>query len=695
MSGGYTINNFAPARAYYVYSTDSVGTGHYRTTPLTVTLRSSDTLVVRTDTIGTIGAGQYYTTTPPQLTPVGLGTARIVATATGHGADSTTYTIVMPKLYLSWYSYMIGRRQHRNPTDFYVYTPDSRSVTVPVTLTQRNAAVESLTTTSPTIPANLNYQYFTFYGLSNGGDTIIASAAGYDPDTAFVTVTSPRLTASGLPGSTTTTNPPIGSYVYATDSLGSGHYTSDTVVVRAVSSDTTVIQPTQPFFRILKNDYYAYTTVTIVGPGTGSITYSDSALTGYAPITTNAITVTGPSLFLSNGSPVLGMRQRSFSNYNYVYTQNAVAAPLVVNLLSTGTRVATVPATVTIPATLNYAYFDVTAQDTVGTIQIQATATGYSAAAMNVQVTQPRFLVSTSGQIYTTSAPQVITVYAADANNTPHYTTEDVVVTLTSSQPGVATIDSSTVTIVTGNYYTQAARWAPGLVGTAQIQASDVRATQYKYNSGVQNVAVIAPSLYIYSGPVTLGLGQYQDYVYVQGPDYQAANLAVTFTHTGATRAGTFTNLTNTPITGLTIPQGQYYTFFRMAGVARGTDTLTAAATLPEHNPSTIYTVVDSGRVDPISGWPVSILAGDSVLVTMYARDPNQGTRNVVAATSFTLAPNANIEFHLANATVTTVTIQADAQYVQFYLVGKTAGTGSVTITSSTYRSYTTTVTVN
>jgi hypothetical protein len=695
IQGGGTINNFAPARGYIVYPTDSVGTAHYRTLPLTLTLRSSDTTVVKTDTIGTIGAGQYYTYTQPQLTPVGLGSARVVATATGHGADSTTYTIVQPKLSLSWYSYMVGRRQHRATNEFYVTTPDTRSVAVPVTLTQKNAAVESLTTTAPVIPANLYYQYFAFYGLANGVDTIIASATGYSPDTAFIQVSSPRFTTGGLPGSTTTTNPPFAVTVYATDSVGTAHYASDTVVVAAISSDTTVIRATQPFFRIPKDGYYAQPTVTIVGPGTASITYSDSAATGYAPVTTNTITVTGPSLSLANGSPVLGMRQRGGTNSSYVSVPNNVVAPLVVNLVSTGTRVATVPATVTIPAGLYYAYFDVAAQDTVGTIQIQASATGYNAATMNVQVTVPKFAVSTNSQLTTTAAPGTITVFATDAAGTAHYTTEDVVVTLLSSSQSVAAIDSSTVTIVNGNYYNNNARWAPGIVGTAQIQASDVRATQYKYNSGAQNVTVITPTLNIYSVPGTLGLGQYQDYVYVQSSDNQAANMPVVFTHTGANRAGTFTNLTNTPITGVTIPQGTYYTYFRMAGLARGTDTLTASVTSPAHNPATVYTVVDSGRVDPIGSWPSSINAGDSVLVTMYARDPGQGGRSVVAATPFTLAPNANIEFHLANAPVTTVTIPADAQYVQFYLVGKTAGAGSVTITNSQYRSYTITVTVN
>jgi adhesin/invasin len=696
ISGGYQLNNFSPARSYVIYPTDSVGTAHYRTLPLTITLRSSDTNVVKTDTVATIGAGQYYTYTQPTLTPVGVGTARLVATAAGHGADSTSYTIVTPKLNFSWYSYMVGRRQHRYPTDFYVYTPDARLVPVPVTLTQKRPAVESLTTTVPVIDSASNYRYFSFYGLSNGVDTIIATAAGYVPDTAFVQVSSPRLTSCCLPGSGLTTGAPITMTVYATDSLGTAHYASDTVVVAALSSDSTVIRPTQPFFRILKNDYYALPqpTVTIVGPGTASITYSDSAGSGYGPTTTGTITITGPSLLLSNGSPVLGMRQRSFANYDYVYTQNSVGTALTVNLLSTGTRVATVPATVTIPAGSNYAYFDVTAQDTVGTIQIQATATGYGSAAMNVQVTVPKFVVSTSTQLNTTSAPQVITVYATDANGNGHLTTEDVVVTLLSSSPSVAAIDSSTVTIVNGNYYTQAARWAPGIVGTAQIQASDSRAAQYKYNNGAQGVQVITPSLNYSWGTETLGIGQYIDeYVYTPNAA-AAAPITVSLSNIGTPRVSTL--VSGSPVSSLTIPTGQNIAYFRILGTSAGTDTLVASATSPLHNPATAYTAVGQGRIDPIGSWPTALAFGDSVQVILYTRDPVQNGRYVSAATVFT-PTLTNLEFWTGGANsakLTTVTVPADQYYVYFWVKATGHGTGSATITATNYVTYNNTVTI-
>lgn len=694
MSAGYAINNFAAARGYTIYATDSIGNAHYRTTPLTVSLSSSDPAVVTTSATATIAAGQYYAVTAPVLTPVGIGSSQILATAPAHRADSTTYTIITPALTLAYTTYRLGARQHRNANELYVYTPDSRPVAVPVTLTRLHPAVESLTTTTPTVPINSNIAYYGFYGLVPGVDTVIATAAGYLPDTGVVIVTTPRLIASGIPGSLTTTNPPFGLNVYAADSVGNAHYASDTIVVRALTSDSAVIRPTQEFFHILKDAYYASPTVTVMGPGTASMTYSDSAGSGYLPATTNTVTVIGPALTLANGSPVLGMRQRGGTNTSYVYAPNAVTSPLVVNLVSTDPRVATVPASVTIPNGSNIAYFEVTALDTLGTIQIQASALGYTAANMNVQVTQPRFVVSTSGTLNTTSPRQAITVYAADANGTPHYTTENVTATLLSTAPSVASLDSTTVTILSGNYFHNTANWTPGIIGTSQLQASDQRAVQYQYATGAQNVAVVTPSLGFSWGSTPLGIGQYVDQ-YVYSANTPAAPLSVSLTHTGTARIST--QVGGIDVNSVTIPTSTNLVFFRTVGTSTGTDTLVASASSPLHNPTTAYTVVGQGNVNGIGGWPTTLAVGDSVLLTMYARDPATNVRYVLAATPFTLTPNANIQFVSggpASSVITTATIPADQYQVTFYLKAVSSGTGSVGITATSYQPYSNTVTV-
>ena len=693
------INNFVPPQAVTVYVADSTRSAHPRMSPLLVSVVSDNVGVVTVDSSTvTIDSGAT-SNSRARITVTGVGQAHIIFTAAGHRTvDTMTVNVTTPKLNFYISTARLGRRQHFDPNGngFYVYTPNSRSTPVATTITQTNAAADSLTSTAPAIPANSNYVYLDAYGLATGVDTLIVSAAGYLPDTAIIIVTTPQLASSNLPSTTTTTNPPLSLNAYAEDSVGSIHYTTDPIVVAATSSDSNVIRPAQPYFRILANTNYTTTTVNVIGPGTASITFTDSAGTGYRPITTNTVTVTGPSLSFYNGTPVIGMRQvgTSGTNSSYVYVPNSVASPLVVNLVSTDPRVASVPVSVTIPANSNVAYFDVTGLDTVGTIQIQATATGYSPTSMNVQVTQPRFGMSTSSQLNTTSSSQPITIYAEDANGGIHMTTEPVVVTLQSSNAGVASLDSSSVTIPQGSYYVNTPRWAPGVIGTARLTASDQRAVQYKYNDGTFDVTVVTPTLNFNSQPGTLGIGQYQDNVYVYSPDNAAQSIAVALNHTGTVRTATFANLTTTPITGVTIAQGINYQYFRMAGTVRGTDTLVASATSPVFNPATIYTVVDSGRVDPISGWPTSIAAGDSVAITLYTRDINQGIHPVLATTTFNLSPNANIEFRSGGQVITSIDVPAGQQSVTFYVKGVSAGAGSADITQAGYRKYTNTVTV-
>ena len=685
--GVATYNNFRPSFNITAYVRDSANTAHNRVSPLVVSWRSTDTNVVKIDSASvTIGTGIYYNSAA-RLAVRGLGTAYVVVSAPGHRPDSSLVTVVMPKLNFSWTTVNLGRRQYFSPTDHYVYTPDNQTAPLSVTITQKNAAVDSLAATALTIPTGLYYSYLQSHGLSNGVDTLVATAPGYVPDTAFVRVTTPRLYyAGGLPSNAASTNSPVTVTVYAADSLNGAHYTLDTVVVRVVSSDTTVIRPTSAFLKIPRGQYYGQHSIQYVGPGTASLTFTDT-LGLYTSTVSNSVTVTGPTLVFSNTTARYGMRQRGSATDYYVYTQNNVASPVTVNLVSTDTRVATVPASITIPTGLYYAYFTITAQDTVGTIQVQASASGFGPPTpITVTVTQPKFVVSTSTNVRTTAGPQTITIYATDDNGNSHYVTENVVVSLGSSSGAVFTTDSTVATIIAGNYYTQAAKLLPVAVGSAQLTASDARAAIYKYNTATQNINVINPNLNLSWNSVVLGLGQYIDSnydgsYYVTTSDNQSAPLSVALAHVGTARV--------TTLASVTVPTSSYYQYIRLTGAVRGTDTLVATAASPFHNPDTAYTVVDSGRVDGILSWPSTIAVGDSVLVTLRTLDPNASSvRRVAAATTFTLAPNASLQFRQAGATVTSVTVPVDGSQVQFYVKAVAAGSGTATITQANYKTY-------
>jgi hypothetical protein len=291
--------------------------------------------------------------------------------------------------------------------------------------------------------------------------------------------------------------------------------------------------------------------------------------------------------------------------------------------------------------------------------------------------------------VRTTAGPQTITIYATDDLGNSHYVTENVTVNLASSSGAVFTTDSTSVTIPAGSYYTQAARLLPVGVGSAQLSATDPRAAIYKYNTGTQNISVIHPNLSLSWGSVALGLGQYIDVAYdgsyyVSSSDYQAAPLTVTLTHVGGAIE------TTTPAS-VTIPTSSYYQYIRINAIGIGTDTIAAAASSPFHNGDSAYVSVDSGTV-VLSGWPANIAAvGDSVAVTLQVRDPHaSAVRRVIAATTFTLTPNANIEFRQGGAAVTQVTVPADGTQVQFHVKAIASGTGSATIAHANYKRYTT-----
>jgi hypothetical protein len=691
ISGGGTRNAFSPPAGFTLYASDSTHphAAHYRSTPLAISLRSTDTTVIKVDSASaTIATGLYYHNTAHVLS-VGTGSAWLVAEAAGHRPDSVLYTVVTPKIQFSWNTYLLGRRQFRASTDLYVHVPDNRTSPLAVTITQTNAAIDSLAATSLTIPNGLYYAYLQPHAKGgNGIDTLIVSAPGYSPDTAFIRVSSPRLYyGGGLPSNAATTNPPVTVTIYATDSTNNAHYAMDTLVIRAVSSDTTVIKPAQQYFRLIKGNYYVQPQIQYVGPGTASITYSDSAGTGYASTTTNTVTVTGPSLVFGGTTARYGMRQRGSATDYYIYTQNNVASPVTVTLTSSAPVVATVPATVTIPTGSYYAYFTITAQDTVGTIQITASAPGFGppATPVTVTVTQPRFVISTNANPRTTSGPQGITIYATDDQGNAHYVTENVTMNLASSSGAVFTVDSSQVTIVSGNYYNNLARVTPVGVGSAQLSATDPRAAIYKYNTGTQAINVSTPNLSFSWNNVTIGRGQYIDQsyyccFYIQTADNQAAPTTVTLGHAGAAK-------TSVPAT-VTIPTNLYYSYFRIDATSFGVDTLTASASSPFHNPDSAFVTIDSGTV-VLSGWPANRAVGDSALVTLTTRDPGGGTNMLnIAATTFALSSNANIEFRVGGAVVTSVVVPANNSQVQFYVKAKSSGSGTATISNANYKTF-------
>ena len=674
---------------------DSAGTVHNRFSALTVSLRSSDTTVLAVDSSVGIPAGSYFAPGGVKVTAKRGGRATIYATAPGHGTDSSTWTVTPARLSLSWRTYTIGATQVSQAGEFYVALPGLRDIPVPVTLTDMRSGIVVRDTVAPVVAAGSLYASFGLRALATGADTIIASAVGYAPDTAVVVVSTPQLGLSGLPSSVTIGAAPTTVVVYAADSTRRPHTASSDVLLSAVSSDPNVLVPGEASVVIRAGSYYATTTVRYVGVGTASIMYRGTTA-GYAPVTSNAVTVSvassQPSLAIRGASPlVLGTGQHTAPLGYYIYLPNVVSAPLTVNFVSTDPRVASVPAAVTIATGSYYAYFRVTAQDTLGSVLVQASAPGYGAATIPVRVTTPRFV---------TDPRQGFRILAADANGTVQYVNKDVVVSLTSSDPLIAKLVDTTVTIPADNYASQEVRWSPVSPGPFSIRAADNRPVLFPYASTVvsQEVAVPSPPPTLKLGltAANLGVGQYV-VTYAELPSSLSFPKRIALSHTAA-------SVTTTPTE---ISTGSYgrTAGFRILATSTGVDTITATwrysppGCCPppvDVNAQTVVSVT-AGRVDPIGNWPTSLRVGDSVKVTLFTRAGDQSTQYVAAATTFTLSPNAALQFVSGvpgSAALTAITVPQDEFAVSFYIKAMTAGTGSATIGNASYTTYSNTVTV-
>jgi len=300
---------------------------------------------------------------------------------------------------------------------------------------------------------------------------------------------------------------------------------------------------------------------------------------------------------------------------------------------------------------------------------------------MYVQVGRPKFLLSTATTGNTTSAPAAVSVYTMDQTGTTHYATEDVAVSLKSTNPSVAATDSTVVVIKKDTYYNTNAKVQFLSAGTTQLDAYDPRTAFYHYDSSLSvPIQVNTPQVCLglgCSGATTLGIGEYIDtYAYI--PNSIPTPLTVTITSTNGT--------TSEP-SSVIIPANAGSVTVRITGVSRGGDGVITSAT--GYANGVIAVAVDSSVVVP-TAWPSSLLNGDSVAVQFYTEDLANNGRNLIAATTFTFTPSSNISIRDASGNpITSVTVPAGTYLSPvFYIHGTATGTAQLSITSPISKTY-------
>jgi hypothetical protein len=678
---GTTVATYAPDAAVNVYSRDSLQSQHPLLQPARLTLVSTDTSVLKLD-LDTVtiaaGAGSSSVRRAQFRSP---GTARVIVTGpAGWLPDTATYTVTPAALSLYYGNSVVAAGQIAANGN-YLYVPNPRSDTIRVAVQNRSPGVAQFPDTIR-IPPGTNGVYFSWEGIAPGRDTVTFSAQGYTSVTGVFPISRRLLRGDDLPGSLQSTTAPFALRARTIDTVGTQRDIRDSVTVRMISSDTTVLRLDSQYVHIRRgvgSGSSTPNTARILRPTGGDsvvyIIYQDSAGV-MPPDTSNAVTVRGPRLYFYYGPPRVGMRQVA-RTANYVYTDNAVGAPVVVTLTSSNTDVLR-SSSVTIPAGSNGAWFDITGGDTLGVVRLTATATGYQPANLDVDVGKPRFALSTNATPTTTSPAGAVTVYLRDHGNNTREAAETLFVTLVSTQPGVAAIDSTTIRFLPGQSQSGVARLRYLSTGTTRVIASDARNVFHAYLPDTATVTVGTPLVQAYYGPGSVGPGQiYDNYVYV--PNALSDTLRIALRHDPSK-----TTLPDT----VKIPPGQTGVTFRGIGLSdqAGTDTVTFVAA--GHASTSTFYYNGPGRTS-VGSWPGTLTLGDSVQLTLYSLAPDGTQRNVSAAQAFTVSTSGGITIVDAQgAAVTSVTIPVNGSSRAGFWVKATArGTGTLTVSRTGYTS--------
>ncbi|MDP1890648.1 MAG: hypothetical protein Q8K55_07105 [Gemmatimonadaceae bacterium] len=651
---------------------DTLGNANPRIADLIVSIASTDSTVLRVDSpTATISRGSYYSY--GYVTPTAPGTAKIILSAPGHRPDTISLTITgsaLPStIAVSSSVYTVGKRQR---TDFAIYRNGSKPAAL-VSIEKRGSAT-AISDTAFNVSAGGGFVgSLAVSGLAFGTDTLIFTAPGHVADTVLIPVTTPKLVVYGTSG-TVLANYPYG-YVqfYLADSVGNSHNSLDTLTFTFTSTDTLVVRPEQATMVLMPNDYYATTDLSFLNPGVARIRIQETG--GKVPSdSTLAVTVSQPVLGLNDSyGAYIGMRQSTDADELYVYSSYPVLVPTWITLTRSAPSLLTAPDSVLMPAGDNYAYFSIAGRDTVGGLQLQASAPGFTSATMDVTVSRPIFEIDVPSG-HTFPAAQSITVMASESGNGyVRRTTEPVRVTLTADSAAIASVDSSAVTIAAGSSSNASAQLLIHSPGRPSVTASDSRTSFQRYLPFTEDTYIYPAQIEPENAVYHVGIGQRRWY----SPN---VNFSVPSALVLAS-VGTGGHTSRTGAQADTIPADSYYAYAAVDGLTTGADTVVMSAA--GFRSARLIFEVAPGSFYPSSP-PASMRVGDVFNFAVYLRAPDGST--VEAATSTTLTLGATNGTWWNGSTGITSAIVADgAYYVATSLKATTVGTATFTISAPGY----------
>jgi len=347
------------------------------------------------------------------------------------------------------------------------------------------------------------------------------------------------------------------------------------------------------------------------------------------------------------------------------------------------------PNSVTIPVGGSGAPIDIAGGDTRGTVTLTAHATRHLDGHLVVRVDRPKvFMGYGNFQLYPGDSMGIQVSAWDSATFYPGYPTESVTFDLSASDTSVLAIHPTTLTIPAGAAVSTSAWLRATGLGTTSVIATDPRPVPYAYaTDGTIPVTVIQPYL-TFNSAQSVGIRQFFTGYVAENVPFDHGPIVVHMRQ----RSPAVLMLSDTVFT---IGPGAMASPWSATGATSGVDTIIVSASGFKRDTSIV--TVGPGRIALGGQPPASMVVGDSFPEVFYLQAPD-GTGSTTADTVvFTLAPNANFEFHQDGAVISSITIPAGQTYTQsfFYVKAKAAGTGSATINAPNYIPLTFSVTIS
>ncbi len=541
-----------------------------------VSLSSENPAVVQVPAAATIPAGGYSTGNLA-MQAVGTGTSTLTASADGWDSKTTgTITVVGP-----WIKTDVVVGAGCRTTGAVGLT----GATAPaggytINLTSNDPTIATVPATV-TIPAGSSWTSFTIVGKSAGSTDIMASVAGFSA-TSAVTVAKPTFEWISVPTQMTLgagtnaqvyTCVPNGTYYgdyYGTPyKWGNTRQNIDQAVAVSLSSENPAVVQV-PAAATIPAGGYSTGNLAMQAVGTGTSTLTASA-DGWDSKTTGTITVVGPWI---KTDVVVGAGCRTTGAVGLTGA-TAPAGGYTINLTSNDPTIATVPATVTIPAGSSWTSFTIVGKS-AGSTDIMASVAGFSATSA-VTVAKPTFEwisvptqmtlgAGTNAQVYT-CVPNG--TYYGDYYGTPYKwgntrqnIDQAVAVSLSSENPAVVQVPAA-ATIPAGGYST--GNLAMQAVGTG---TSTLTASADGWDSKTTGtITVVGPWI---KTDVVVGAGcRTTGAVGLTGATAPAGGYTINLTSNDPTIA-------TVPAT-VTIPAGSSWTSFTIVGKSAGSTDIMAS----------------------------------------------------------------------------------------------------------------------